>query len=50
MSRNPSYPAEEKIENKMKCNRDFFFFLESFEAKKMETKYISLSLSLYPSC
>lgn len=44
MSRNPSYPAEEKIENKMKCNRDFFFFLESFEDKKVETKYVSLSL------
>ena len=45
MSRNPSYPAEEKIENKMKCQRDFFF-LEIFEDKKMETKYVSLSLYL----
>lgn len=50
MSRNASYPTEEKIENKMKRNRDFFFFLESFTDKKMETKYVFLSLSSYPSC
>lgn len=41
ISRNPSYPTEKKIENKMKCNRIFFSW------KALKTRKWKINIHLF---